>query len=60
MPATVICFMRGATPTGVTCPPGASSVSASPSATPSAMPSIEAAEMNEMKPLRREARPARV
>ena len=29
-------------------------------ATPSAMPSIDAAEMNEMKPLRRVPRPARV
>jgi hypothetical protein len=29
-------------------------------ATPSAMPSIEAAEMKEMKPLRRVPRPARV
>ena len=29
-------------------------------ATPSAMPSIDTPEMNEMKPLRRPARPARV
>ena len=29
-------------------------------ATPSAMPSIDAPEMNEIKPLRRMARPARV
>lgn len=29
-------------------------------ATPSAMPSMETPEMNEMKPLRRVARPARV